>query len=343
MVGALAGLASNFFFGQGPWTPWQMAAWGATGMIGAGLAWLGSRPRAGRRRRGAGVEAGAEPVGPPRIGRVALALVCGVVGFAFTAVQDVGDWVTYSDHSVGQLRAYVGSGIGFDTIYAVGCVAFALLLGPALLAAIQRFTRRLQVRWVAPGTAFPLLGVGLATLAIGLPGLGSARAARRRLTGRLPPGGAERRWRVRQRTGTAVRSALLRLGGPGAGLGQRRSAAGEPRRAQPDRLHRGSRPGVTGYRFARAHDPRRPGRRPVRAEHRFSRPAGSARASPARQRVIRGDGQPHGVRTPRAAQCRRSRARCEHGLACPPAGWRRRLRLCRGGLDERQRRHGSGA
>ena len=30
-VGALAGLTSNFFFGQGPWTPWQMAAWGATG------------------------------------------------------------------------------------------------------------------------------------------------------------------------------------------------------------------------------------------------------------------------------------------------------------------------
>ena len=38
VVGALAGLTSNFFFGQGPWTPWQMAAWGATGLIGAGLA-----------------------------------------------------------------------------------------------------------------------------------------------------------------------------------------------------------------------------------------------------------------------------------------------------------------
>ena len=37
-VGAIAGLASNFFFGQGPWTPWQMAAWGVTGVVGAGLA-----------------------------------------------------------------------------------------------------------------------------------------------------------------------------------------------------------------------------------------------------------------------------------------------------------------
>lgn len=36
MVGALATLASNFFFGQGPWTPWQMYAWGLVG-YGAGL------------------------------------------------------------------------------------------------------------------------------------------------------------------------------------------------------------------------------------------------------------------------------------------------------------------
>ena len=36
MVGALAALASNSFFGQGPWTPWQMYAWGLVG-YGAGL------------------------------------------------------------------------------------------------------------------------------------------------------------------------------------------------------------------------------------------------------------------------------------------------------------------
>ena len=31
MVGSLAALASNFFFGQGVWTPWQMYAWGLVG------------------------------------------------------------------------------------------------------------------------------------------------------------------------------------------------------------------------------------------------------------------------------------------------------------------------
>lgn len=36
MVGALAALVSNFVLGQGPWTPWQMYAWGMVGYC-AGL------------------------------------------------------------------------------------------------------------------------------------------------------------------------------------------------------------------------------------------------------------------------------------------------------------------
>src|SRR5689334_17379131 len=109
-VGALAGLTSNFFFGQGPWTPWQMAAWGVVGLIGAGLGGLTRH----------------------RVRRIPLALCCAAVGFAFTVVQDVGDWVTYSDHSAAQLGVYVGKGIGFDAIHSAGCLLFALAFGPAL-------------------------------------------------------------------------------------------------------------------------------------------------------------------------------------------------------------------
>ncbi|MCL1799411.1 MAG: ECF transporter S component [Eggerthellaceae bacterium] len=38
MVGALAAFVSNFFFGQGPWTPWQMYAWGMAGYFAGVLA-----------------------------------------------------------------------------------------------------------------------------------------------------------------------------------------------------------------------------------------------------------------------------------------------------------------
>lgn len=43
VVGAVAALLSNFFFGQGAWTPWQMYAWGLVGYVGGVLAehgWL---------------------------------------------------------------------------------------------------------------------------------------------------------------------------------------------------------------------------------------------------------------------------------------------------------------
>ena len=46
MVGALAALTSNFFFGQGMWTPWQMYAWGMVGYAGGALARAGAFDRA---------------------------------------------------------------------------------------------------------------------------------------------------------------------------------------------------------------------------------------------------------------------------------------------------------
>jgi energy-coupling factor transport system substrate-specific component len=154
-VGALAGFSSNFFFGQGPWTPWQMAAWGVTGLIGAGLA----------------------RVWTERINRWLLALICGVVGFGFTAFQDVGDWVTYSDHSLGQLGVYVGKGIGFDFVHAIGCVAFALAFGPALARSIARFSRRLSVTWVPPGGAVVPILLAIAVPVAWLAGQSAAKAA----------------------------------------------------------------------------------------------------------------------------------------------------------------------
>ena len=33
LTGALAGFLSNFLFGQGPWTPWQMFSWGMMGLL----------------------------------------------------------------------------------------------------------------------------------------------------------------------------------------------------------------------------------------------------------------------------------------------------------------------
>jgi len=155
VVGAVAGLTSNFFFGQGPWTPWQMAGWGVTGIAGALLAWT---------TRG-------------RIGRLPLALVSFVLGFAFTALQDVGDWVTYSDHSLAQLGVYVGKGIGFDLVYAASCFGFAMLFGPALIRTLKRFRTRIQVTWLPPAPGVTAAAVLAAVIAFGVADSSAARAA----------------------------------------------------------------------------------------------------------------------------------------------------------------------
>ncbi len=133
MVGAVAALASNLFFGQGPWTPWQMAAWGAIGLLGAALARL-----AGRR--------------PLR--RVPLAIACGVAGLGFGAVMNLHMWITYSgDHSLAKLGAYFATSLPFDLAHAFGNVVFALAFGPALIRALQRFRARMDVTWVAAAPA----------------------------------------------------------------------------------------------------------------------------------------------------------------------------------------------
>ena len=134
MVGAVAAVASNLFFGQGPWTPWQMAAWGAVGVLGALLA------------RAAG--------GRP-LGRIPLAIACGLAGLGFGAVMNLHLWINYSgDHTLAKLGAYFATSLPFDLAHAFGNVVFALAFGPALIRTLERFRMRMEVRWVpSPATA----------------------------------------------------------------------------------------------------------------------------------------------------------------------------------------------
>ena len=143
-VGAVAALASNVFFGQGPWTPWQMCAWGAIGVGGAVLARVAGR----------------------ELGRTALAVACGLAGAFFGAVMNLSLWVTFSgDHSLAKLGAYVVTSLPFDLAHVVGNVLFCLLFGPALVRALSRYRQRFEVVWrPAPALAASLIAA-LAILA----------------------------------------------------------------------------------------------------------------------------------------------------------------------------------
>lgn len=127
VVGAVAALASNVFFGQGPWTPWQMAAWGLVGLGGAALARVSAR----------------------RVGRWGLALACAAAGAVYGAILNFSLWVTYSgDHTLPKLAAYFATSLPFDVAHVLGNVAFCLAFGPALVLSLQRFRARFEVQWV---------------------------------------------------------------------------------------------------------------------------------------------------------------------------------------------------
>jgi energy-coupling factor transport system substrate-specific component len=127
VVGAVAALASNVFFGQGPWTPWQMAAWGLIGLGGALLARAGGR----------------------HLGRYGLAAACGVAGLVYGTILNFSLWVTYSgDHTTAKLLAYGTTSLPFDLAHALGNVAFCLAFGPALVRSLQRFRDRFEVEWL---------------------------------------------------------------------------------------------------------------------------------------------------------------------------------------------------
>ncbi len=125
-VGATAALASNFVMGQGPWTPWQMAAWGLVGLIGAALGRLSSRG----------------------MGRISLALICGLCGLLFGAIMDLSTWLTFSsDLDLDRYLAIAATSLPFNVAHAAGNVVFFAVFGPTLVKTLERFRQRSEIEW----------------------------------------------------------------------------------------------------------------------------------------------------------------------------------------------------
>jgi energy-coupling factor transport system substrate-specific component len=122
-VGAVAALASNFFLGQGPHTPWQMLAWGGCGAL-AGL------------------------LRPLLRARLSFAAFTVVLGFAFGTVMDLWLWYGFYPHTDAALLARLAAGLPFNVAHAAGNVVLALVAGPELRRVLDRFERRLRTEVV---------------------------------------------------------------------------------------------------------------------------------------------------------------------------------------------------
>jgi energy-coupling factor transport system substrate-specific component len=120
LIGAFAALVSNMMLGQGPWTPWQMFAWGMIGFS-AGLlnrsGWLEKRP--------------------------VLLLFGFVWGFVFgwimnfwmiTGLLPYGDWQA--------IAVIYSSSFYFDLAHALSNVFFLALFTTGWVKVLQRFKRK---------------------------------------------------------------------------------------------------------------------------------------------------------------------------------------------------------
>ena len=118
-VGATAAFVSNFFLGQGLWTPWEMLAWAGCGAAGALLAPLLRR-------------------------RIPLAIACFLLGYAYGFVLDLWNWYGFYPHTWASFLARQATGFPFNTAHALGNAALALAAGPELRRMLERYGKRLR-------------------------------------------------------------------------------------------------------------------------------------------------------------------------------------------------------
>ena len=118
LVGAVTAFVSNFFFGQGPWTPWQMFAFGVIGLLTGLLA-----------RRGL-------------LGKNKLSLCAygfGVTLILYGVIMNVASVLMWQPSpSPAMLLAACAAGLPFDLIHAASTAFFLWILAAPIIQKLER-------------------------------------------------------------------------------------------------------------------------------------------------------------------------------------------------------------
>lgn len=118
LVGAMSGFVSDFFFGQGPWTPWQMCGFGMTGLI-------------------AGIIGKCGKLGQSRAALVILGTL--LTFFVYGGIVDL--WTIfgfYSEPSVRVAAAVYAAAMPFNIIHAASSAIFLYFLANPMREKLER-------------------------------------------------------------------------------------------------------------------------------------------------------------------------------------------------------------
>lgn len=127
MTGVISAFISNFFFGQGPWTPWQMLALGLVGLL-SGI--LFSRKK---------IEKRGQLLGLAICGGLGATIIYGVI-MDTSSVLLATNTVSFS-----MLFAAYGAGFTFNLIHGVSTVLFIIVLAKPILNKLYRMKKKYGV------------------------------------------------------------------------------------------------------------------------------------------------------------------------------------------------------
>lgn len=116
LTGAIAALASNFFFGQGPWTPWQMFGFGIIGFL-AGILYKYKIIK----------------------NKLSICIFGGISGYLYGLIVNV--WSVMSIGNPITKEEIIGTyiaGSPFDTIHAVSTIIFLYILAMPMKEKMER-------------------------------------------------------------------------------------------------------------------------------------------------------------------------------------------------------------
>ena len=125
LIGAISAFASNIFFGQGPWTPWQMFAYGIVGFV-------------------AGILINKGILKKSRIslciyGMLSAVILCG-------GILNVGSLLMYMPHpDGGALVSTLLLGLPLDILHGASTVFFLYTCAPAMIEKIERIKHKFGI------------------------------------------------------------------------------------------------------------------------------------------------------------------------------------------------------
>lgn len=123
MVGIETALLSNFFLGQGAWTPWQMLAWGVAGIIGYTMRFA-----------------------PEKL-RIYIFMFTGFLyGYLFGIITNLWYWLAFIyPHTIQSFLMVESLSVWFDTLHGVGNIVFIDLFTDRFIKILERYKKRFSL------------------------------------------------------------------------------------------------------------------------------------------------------------------------------------------------------